>query len=129
MYKKAGRLISKKVETGTSKTGKQWNKMTFVIDCTTDPKYPNKVAFDSFKGQVIEFIHDTTDGTTISVDFDVQSREWQGKWFSNINAIGVEVVRQEERNHAGVEQMAQMHNQQYQRATSVQDDSGDDLPF
>jgi hypothetical protein len=130
MYKKTGKLIYKKVDSGTSKAGKTWQKMTFVIDMTTDPKYPKKVAFDTFKGNVMEFVQDTMDGTMLSVEFDVESREWEGRWFSNVNAVGVEVVRNEqpEDYHKGVEQLAQMHNQQYQRATNVPD-GGDDLPF
>lgn len=93
MYKKTGKLIHKDIQRGTSKANKPWTKMTFVIDNTTDPKYPKLVAFDTFKGDIIEFVNDTTDGTQLEVEFEVESREWNGRYFSNINAIGAQVVR------------------------------------
>ena len=131
MFKKVGKLIHKDVQRGTSKAGKNWTKMTFVIDCTTDIKYPKRVAFDTFKGDVIEFIEDTSIGTDLSVDFDVESREWEGRWFPNINAIRAEIVRIDNPVvHAGTDQMAQIHGEQYQRATDVSVSEGqDDLPF
>lgn len=132
MYKKTGKLIAKDIVRGTSKAGKPWTKMTFVIDMTTDPKYPARVAFDTFKGDVIEFIEDTAENTSISVDFDVASREWNGKWFSNINAISAEVVRQEESPVVDLDGMSQteaMHGKEYSRPSSSSELEEDDLPF
>lgn len=133
MAQETGRLLFKKVDSGTSKAGKPWQKMTFVIE-TNDPKYPKKIAFDSFKGDVMELVQDTTDGTNLRVEYNVESREWNGKWFSNINAWSVEVVREEMKSdigdHNGVNQANQMYGQEY---TSPQTNNfqpqPDDLPF
>ena len=98
MYTETGKLITKKIESGTSKAGKPWTKMTFVIE-TLDETYPKKIAFDTFKGNMIEMINDTTEGTMLRVNFAVESREWGGKYFSNVNAISAEVTREVESNN------------------------------
>lgn len=133
MAQETGKLLLKKIESGTSKAGKAWTKMTFVVDVTSDPKYPKKIAFDTFNGSLIEFINDTMDGTTIQVDYSVESREWQGRWFSNVNAFKAEVVRVDNPvvqagDHAGVGQANQMYGQQQQQPPNLQQDSSD-LPF
>lgn len=128
MYRKTGKLISKEVSTGTGKaSGKPWSKVDFVIDLTTDPKYPSRVKFESFKGALVELVQDTLDGTNIAVDFDVESRDWtnpQGKtiWFTSAKALSVEVVREENNVHQG--------NQSYNTPPPPpQDDPNNDLPF
>ena len=132
MAQEVGTLISSNIENGTSKAGKPWTKMTFVIE-TADQK-PRKVAFDTFFGKTIEFISDTNRGTVLKVEYFPESREWNGKWFSNINARNVEVYRQDtpvyNNDHRGIQQMEQMHGQQYSRPQSQQfDDPSNDLPF
>ena len=115
-YTATGKLQTKKVEHGTSKAGKPWSKMTFVIDATEDPKYPKIIAFDTFRGESIELINDTSDGSNLKVEFAVESREWNGKYFSNINAFAAEIVREGETNN-------------YQQPAPPVENPSDDLPF
>jgi len=139
MATKTGKLYRKlDVQSGVGKaSGKPWSKMTFVVDMTTDPKYPKYVAFDTFKGNIIEFIQDTDLGTPIMVEYDVESREWQGRWFSNVNASHAEVVRDngnqviKSGDHNGVGQANQMYGQAYSRANTSLDvpEEDDLLPF
>lgn len=138
MTTKTGKLFKKlDVQTGVGKQSqKPWSKMTFVIDVTSDPKYPKYVAFDTFKGNIIEFIQDTDIGTPIDVEYDVESREWQGRWFSNVNASRVEVIRDNGNtvintgDHNGVNQANQMYGQDYSSPnTNSFEPQKDDLPF
>lgn len=138
MATKTGKLYKKlDVQSGVGKaSGKPWSKMTFVVDMTTDPKYPKHVAFDTFKGNIIEFIQDTDLGTPIMVEYDVESREWQGRWFSNVNASHAEVVRDngnqviKSGDHNGVGQANQMYGQEYSSPnTNSFEPQDDDLPF
>lgn len=67
----------------SSKTGNSYAKYTFVGE--TAGQYPKKIAFtvmgeDKFNGMGI-----VVDGT-YSVSFDVESREWNGKWFTEASA-------------------------------------------
>lgn len=67
----------------SSKNGKEYVTTVFVIE--TPGQYPKKVAMkvmgeDKFKQMGIVM------GGTYNVSFDVESREWQGKWFTECQA-------------------------------------------
>lgn len=67
----------------SKKDGSEIVKNFFVIE--TQGQYPKKIAFsvmgeDKFKTMGL------TVGGVYSVSFDVESREWQGKWFSDVSA-------------------------------------------
>ena len=74
------------VVSGVSKAGKEWNKQDFVLK--TDDQYPKQVCFTLF-GQNIEFLTGISEGTTVNVLFNIDSREFNGKWYHNINALNV----------------------------------------
>ena len=70
------------VESGEGKNG-VWKKQQIVIE-TDGGKYPKKVA--------VVFWSDLVDnagfveGRDISVEFDVESREYNGKWYTDVKA-------------------------------------------
>ena len=72
-----------KPESGTSKAGKAWSKQEFVIE--TDDQYPKKVCFTLF-GDKVNLIEGLTAGQEVEVSFNMESREYNGRWFHNINA-------------------------------------------
>ena len=74
------------LETGISKgTGKEWKKQTAVLE--TYGQYPKKVAFDMFGDK----IKDLKIGDNVNVWFDIDSREFNGKWYTNIGAWRVDM--------------------------------------
>lgn len=72
-----------KPESGVSKAGKEWKKQEFVIE--TDEQYPRKVCFTLF-GDKIDLVNGLSNGEDVEVSFNVESREYNGRWFHNINA-------------------------------------------
>lgn len=78
-----------KLESGVSKAGKEWKKQDFVIE--TNEQFPKKVCFTLF-GDKINLIDGTTEGTEIEVFFSLESRDFNGKWYHNINAWKIESV-------------------------------------
>ncbi len=72
-----------KPESGVSRAGNQWNKQEFVIE--TDEQFPRKVCFTLF-GDKTSLIEGLTEGEEVEVSFNLESREFNGKWFHNINA-------------------------------------------
>jgi len=72
-----------KPETGVSKGGKEWNKREFVIE--TEEQFPRKVCFTLF-GDKTPLIDGLSVGEMVEVSFNLESREYNGKWFHNINA-------------------------------------------
>ncbi|MCD7937636.1 MAG: DUF3127 domain-containing protein [Tannerellaceae bacterium] len=72
---------------GTSKTGNEWKKQEYVIE--THEQYPKKICFQIFGADKIDQAAIQA-GEELTVFFDIDSREYQGRWFTNINAWKVE---------------------------------------
>ena len=109
----------------SSKTGNSYSKYTFIGE--TAGQYPKKIAFtvmgeDKFNGMGI-----VVDGT-YTVSFDVESREWNGKWFTEASAWKAVRI-----DGAQVQQRAPQANaSQVQENTSGAQGGGeqkDNLPF
>ena len=76
-------------ESGNSRDGKAWTKQTFAINTTG--QYPKLVAFDLF-GKNYEAIKDKLHiGSKVSVKFDASSREWNGKYYTQLTAYQVDI--------------------------------------
>jgi hypothetical protein len=72
-----------KPQSGTSQAGKEWNKQEFVIE--TEEQYPKKVCFTLF-GEKTSLINGLEVGQEVEVSFNLESREYNGRWFHNVNA-------------------------------------------
>ena len=82
-----GLKITKVLDTqsGTSKAGKEWSKLTFVGE--TDQEYNNLYAFELFgKEKVENFNKYNKVGDLVNVEFNVSTREWEGKYFTGLQA-------------------------------------------
>ena len=71
------------VESGVSRAGNEWKKQEFVIE--TGDQFPRKVCFTLFNEKT-DLIKGLEPGQEIEVSFSIESREYNGKWFHNINA-------------------------------------------
>ena len=78
------------VQSGTSKAGKEWSKQEFIIE--TEEQFPKKVCFTLF-GDKVSLINGISVGDQIEVSFNVESREFNGRWYHNINAWKVNPVQ------------------------------------
>lgn len=99
------------VQTGTSKTtGNEWAKLEFAIE--TEGEYPKTVAFTVFGAEKVDkFIQYNSVGDKVEVSFDPQSREYQGRYYTDLNAWKVWGLKGQ------------------QQAVPVEDEDEDDLPF
>lgn len=67
---------------GTSARGTQWSSQTAVIE--THEQYPKRVAFDVLGDKITEF--NLQVGEEVTVSFDINAREYNGKWWNSVNA-------------------------------------------
>ncbi|MDD4514818.1 DUF3127 domain-containing protein [Massilibacteroides sp.] len=74
---------------GTSKNGNEWKKQEYVLE--TYDQYPKKVCFQIFGADRIAQA-DIKLGEDVNVFFDIDSREYQGRWYTNISAWKVDRV-------------------------------------
>lgn len=65
---------------GTSKAGNAWKKREYVLE--TQETYPRKVHFDFFGERADQYPLNV--GDVIKLSFDIESREYNGRWFTSI---------------------------------------------
>lgn len=71
-------------ESGTSKSGNAWRKQTAVLE--TIETYPRKIAFQMFNDKIVPL----RQGQNVKVSINIESREWNGRWYTDINAWKIE---------------------------------------
>jgi len=71
------------METVTSKAGKEWKKQSFVID--TGDQYNPEVCFSLFGEDKINMLRNFGEGQEVEVAFNVSSREYNGKYYHNLD--------------------------------------------
>ena len=72
-------------QSGTSKAGKDWMKQTFIGETTEE--YNNLYAFELFGAEKVEnFNKYNKVGDVVNVEFNVSCNEWQGKYFTSLQA-------------------------------------------
>ena len=70
------------LQQGTSKAGNPWKKQEYVLE--THDTYPRKVKFDFFGDRVDQF--PLALGEEVTVSFDLESREFNGRWYTDVRA-------------------------------------------
>ena len=70
-------------ETGTSKSGKSWEKQSIVIE-QAGTEY-NKEVVVSFFGDKIKSLRDIEEGSEVNVSISISSREYNGRYYHNID--------------------------------------------
>ena len=79
-----GKIIEKyERETGVSKSGKTWEKQSIMVE-QSGTDY-NKEVVISFFGDKIKSIRDIEVGSEINVSINLSSREFNGKFYHNID--------------------------------------------
>jgi hypothetical protein len=77
--------------TGTSKNGNTWKKQEFVLE--TKDQYPKKVCFTVWGEKIDQFA--LQPGEEVTLSFDLESREYNGRWYTEVKAWGIRKGRQE----------------------------------
>ena len=70
---------------GTSARGTHWSSQTAVIE--TQEQYPKKLAFDVTNDKIDQL--NIQLGEILTVQFDINAREYNGRWFNSVNAWNV----------------------------------------
>ena len=112
------------LQKGTSKSGKEWAKSTVVIEY--GDQYPKKIALDNLKNA--EEFAKLAVGTEGVFHIEVESREFNGRWYTSASCWKWETTQQPQQAPAqqGWEQMYQQSQAQQTQSAHTQDDG---LPF
>lgn len=78
-----GRIIQVlPLQSGTSKAGNAWKKQEYVLE--THDQYPRKVKFDFFGERADQYPLQI--GEEVTISFDLESREFNGRWYTDVRA-------------------------------------------
>lgn len=76
------------VRSGTSsRTGNEWKSQSFVIE--THDQYPRRCVFDVFGEDRLRDFNIQV-GEELTVSFDIDAREYNGRWFNSVRAWKVD---------------------------------------
>tara|TARA_R100001530_G_C4206567_1_gene126204 strand:- start:54 stop:368 length:315 start_codon:yes stop_codon:yes gene_type:complete len=79
-----GKLVTKfDSEKGVSKSGKAWEKQSILVE-QAGTEY-NKEVVVSFFGKKVKSLRDIEEGSEINVSINLSSREYNGKYYHNID--------------------------------------------
>ena len=71
------------LESGESKSGKTWQKQTIVVE--TQETYPKLIAIE-VNEKAISRLQDYQIGHTITCSINIESREYNGRYFTSVKA-------------------------------------------
>ena len=85
-----GKIIQVLEERGgvSARTGAEWRMGSYVLETTTD-RYPRKMMFEVFGADKIQQFNIQV-GEMVRVSFDIDAREYQGRWYNSIRAWNVD---------------------------------------
>jgi hypothetical protein len=72
-------------QTGAGKNG-PWEKQDYVVEI--QGTYPKKVCFNLWGAKISQF--DIKEGEFINVGVDIESREYEGRWYTDVRAWKIE---------------------------------------
>ena len=117
------------IREGVSKSnGNPWKIAKYLVEIPG--QYPRHIAFRVSDGQVGRIARfDSLIGKTVTVSFDIDAREYEGRWYNEINAWGIlEYINQTHR--AAIMVAAQNAGTQAPQPEAKQEGGNDgDLPF
>ena len=79
-------ISGKIIELLASKSGQsangEWRKQEYILE--TDGQYPKKVCFMAWGDKIDQF--DIKQGENLAVSVDLESREYNGRWYTDVKA-------------------------------------------
>ena len=112
-------------QTGTSKKGKDWVKQSFILD--NNEKYNNIFCFEVFGEENVTKLEKYNKvGDTVTVDFNVSTNEYQGKYYVSLSAWRVFKADLSDDNQKKV---LDLDESGFEHTDALNDNDLNDLPF
>lgn len=89
---------------GVSKAGKEWKKIDFQINFM-DGQYEKMASFECM-GASVDHAAKLKVGETVKLEFNIECREWEGKYFTNLKCWKVEKVGETKQSTSQAEAMS-----------------------
>lgn len=76
------------VESGTTQNGNSWSRQVVILDVAGFGNSFSKIALTA-QGQRVDELQNYQIGDRVEVGYSVTAREWNGKWFNNVDLINI----------------------------------------
>jgi Domain of unknown function (DUF3127) len=103
------------VQSGMGKKG-QWKKLEFIVE--TQAQYPKKICLSLWGDKIDQY--NLTAGEDVQVSVDLESREYNGRWYTEARAWKIE------KSGSALSQRPPVGEEPYEASTAP---ATDDLPF
>ena len=110
----------------SQRSGNIYIKNTFIGE--TNGQYPKKIAFTVMGEEKFKQMNIIVGGV-YNVSFDIESKEWKGKWFTEVSAWKALSSNQPQQPVQQMTQPQPAPQYQQQQASAQQNANNDDLPF
>jgi hypothetical protein len=81
------------IQTGTGKNG-IWKKQEIIVE--SEEQYPKKICISIWGDKINE--GELQIGNLLKIDFDIESREYNSKWYTDIKAWKIEIANTSTQN-------------------------------
>lgn len=130
LYQSRGRISDmSEVQSGTSKNGYQWQRMTIILEI---PGFQGSVIKQCFQvsGDDVNDVLLFSIGDKVEVSWSMYAREWNGKWYNNVDLVKIKSLETKEDAPAppAAPQQEQIQFNQSQESLDPAENP-DDLPF
>ena len=84
------------VRSGKSKNGYDWAKQSILLDI---PGYHGSITKLSLQAsnEMVEELNNYKVGDKVEIGWSIYAREWEGRWYNNVDIIAIRSQEQEER--------------------------------
>ena len=117
------------VQSGTTQSGKEWQRMTLILDTSGFQGAIYKMVFQ-VSGDHVKDVLLFNRGDKVEVGFSIYAREWNGKWYNNVDLV--KISYQEQPQHQDADPGKIVGGEQTsapQEAAPAESDPSNDLPF
>lgn len=88
-----GKLFIKgEVKTGQSASGNQWANQQIVVEVYGFNNSIKRVALQTNKTDILYAIEELPLGAEIEIKYSVSAREWNGKWYNNVELVSLDPI-------------------------------------
>ena len=124
LYTTRGRISEmSEVQTGTSKNGYAWQRMTLLLDV---PGYQGSVTKQCFQvsGDDVNEVSLFNVGDKVEIQWSMYAREWNGRWYNNVELVKIALQDGEKTGQAKTAKVSES-----QEEDLIPENHQEDLPF
>ena len=118
------------VQQGTTQSGKEWQRMNLILDTPGFQGSVYKMVFQ-VSGEKVKEVLLYSRGDKVEVGFSMYAREWNGKWYNNVDLVKIAPLETEKQEQPAPAAPAPKAAPKAAPAAAAPeaDDPNSDLPF